>query len=49
MINVQNIPSGQLLSEYRDIMLALGADRGNAELDKRAIMYEVEIDRRMAW
>lgn len=49
MTSVQALPSGQLLMEFRDILLALGADRGNKELARKADQYQVEIDRRMAW
>lgn len=49
MDNLQEIPSGRLLQEYRDIMLALGTRRDDATLSRKADLYEQEIARRMSW
>lgn len=49
MIDVQIIPTGQLLNDYRDILLRLGGDRTDTALSKSADLYEAEISRRMAW
>jgi hypothetical protein len=46
---VQSMPTGQLVQEQREVLLALGADRTNAELSRRADFLEEEILRRMAW
>lgn len=50
MINVQSIPSGQLLEGFRDTLLALGRVNGeDASLAAKADQFEEEIQRRMAW
>jgi hypothetical protein len=49
METVQTTPTALLLQEYRDILLALGADRANADLSRRADNLEQEVNRRMAW
>ncbi len=49
MVDVQSLPSGQLMMEYRDILLKLGADRSDERLLKLADQYEEEVNRRIAW
>jgi hypothetical protein len=49
VINVQALPTGQLLQEYREVMLALGRNPGDASLSRRADLLEEEVSRRMAW
>lgn len=46
---VQGTPTGQLVQEYRETLLALGSDRMNAALSRRVDLLEQEILRRMAW
>jgi hypothetical protein len=48
-MNLQLMPTGQLVERYRETLLALGADRTRDVLLKRANRYEEEILRRMAW
>jgi hypothetical protein len=49
MTALQSMPTGQLLNEYRDVMLALGANRNDRDLSRRADALEEEINRRVAW
>lgn len=49
MIDVQGMPTGQLIQQYRDLMLELGADRSNTKLQRQADLFEEEMLRRMAW
>jgi hypothetical protein len=37
------------MDEYREILLALGADRSRQDLARRAALLEEEINRRVAW
>ena len=46
---LQDMATGILMSDYRDLLLALGADRSNVVLSKRCDAYEEEALRRMAW
>lgn len=48
-MNVQAIPTGELMTQYRELMLQLGADRTNKTLARKADLFEEEILRRMAW
>jgi hypothetical protein len=45
--DVQTIPSGQLVQEFREQLLTL--DRGDRAAVRRADLLEEEILRRMAW
>lgn len=51
MKNVQEIPTGLLVQEYREMCLMLGKTNGQktADLSKKVDQYEEEILRRMAW
>jgi hypothetical protein len=46
---VQDIPTGQLMQEFREVLLALGRDPLHAGLSRRADVLEEEVLRRMAW
>jgi hypothetical protein len=46
---VQDIPTGQLMQEFREVLLALGRDPLHAALSRRADALEEEVLRRMAW
>lgn len=39
----------RLISEFRDICIALGMRLNDVELNRKADSYEQEINRRMAW
>ncbi len=47
--NVQQMGSGQLQIELREVLMALGKDPSNKKLATRADQLEEEIGRRMAW
>lgn len=48
-LTTQAIATGQLVQEYREVLLALGGDTANQKLARRADVLEEEILRRMAW
>jgi hypothetical protein len=49
VINVQTIPTGQLLTDFRDLLLKLGRDPSDKAISRQADQYEEEVLRRMAW
>ena len=50
MIDLQKMPTGQLLQEYRETLLALGKNGGlDAALTVKSNRLEEEVSRRMAW
>lgn len=49
MRNVLEIPSGMLLTEYRDAIMKLALDVNNKELRLWCDQLEEQIDRRMSW
>jgi hypothetical protein len=46
---LQNVPTGQLVQQFRDTLLALGRDTSNTVLSRQADLLEEEVCRRMAW
>lgn len=48
-MNVQSIPTGQLVQEFRDLMVAFAKDTTDAAMSRRLDAYQEEILRRMAW
>lgn len=49
MESTQTMPTGRLLQELRETLLALGAKRTDGVLQARADQLEEEVLRRMAW
>lgn len=49
MNSVQSVPTGQLLTNFRDVLMKLAGDRTDRALARQADAYEEEILRRMAW
>jgi hypothetical protein len=49
MESIQAMPTGRLLQELRETLLALGAKRTDGVLQARADQLEEEVLRRMAW
>jgi hypothetical protein len=50
VLDVQKMPTGELLQDYRETLLALGRRGGqDPALTRRADLLEEEVSRRMAW
>lgn len=48
-MTVQDMPTGQLLTAFRDACMKLGREPSNRDLLRTCDQMEEEINRRMAW
>lgn len=48
-MNLLNMPTGQLMQEFRDTLLALGKSPTDKVLSRNADLLEEEVLRRIAW